>query len=264
MADLLPMMPSMTNAYVVWPELYTCLVDAARVTVSVMDMELTQTAELVDAKYNRPRKLYGGPEETIYFRREVRKSSFRKFGSDWSVSVSRAGDFFLYSWLDITLPSGKLNNNDPNKRLHWTHKVGLNMLKHVSLTFNNICAFSFDKISMDFWTNFTTPTSHPRTSNGTNPSAPTNATDAAAFGPTHLPSHGYNQYQYRLYHLRNESRAQLFQAKISGRIRTYYGFKGLIRILDRIWRYERLPNHSFRPRLTAQSNTQSVKDIAYQ
>ncbi len=62
--------------------------------------------------------LYGGCDATAYFVKKVRKSTWftivpvvlssngnASFGSQWSVNISRAGDYLVRSWLRVILPA---------------------------------------------------------------------------------------------------------------------------------------------------------------
>ena len=63
--------------------------------------------------------MYGGPDATAYFVRETRKATWftqipvvlsrasgqPAFNQEWSVSISRAGDYLLQSWLRLQLPA---------------------------------------------------------------------------------------------------------------------------------------------------------------
>ena len=62
--------------------------------------------------------MYGGPDATAYFVRDTRKSTWFTqvpvvlsrasgqcdFGSEWSVSISRAGDYLMSTWLRVCVP----------------------------------------------------------------------------------------------------------------------------------------------------------------
>ena len=79
------------------------------------------TSGFIDlATYDEQEKYtYGGSESIAYFVREVRKSTWftqvpvvlsrssgsAGFGQQWSVSISRAGDYLLHTWLRVVLPS---------------------------------------------------------------------------------------------------------------------------------------------------------------
>ena len=63
--------------------------------------------------------MYGGPDATAYFVRETRKATWftqvpvvlsraagnPAFGTEWSASISRAGDYLLQTWLRVTIPA---------------------------------------------------------------------------------------------------------------------------------------------------------------
>ena len=63
-------------------------------------------------------KIYGGDEAVTYFVRQHKKSTWftqvpvvltnasgsGDFGNQWSVTVSRAGDYLLQAWLEVVLP----------------------------------------------------------------------------------------------------------------------------------------------------------------
>ena len=84
------------------------------------------TSGFIDlATYDELEKyMYGGADATAYFVRETRKSTWftqvpvvlnRASGSpiwqEWSVTISRAGDYLLNTWLRLTIP--KVHNNSP-------------------------------------------------------------------------------------------------------------------------------------------------------
>ena len=64
------------------------------------------------------RYMYGGDNATAYFVRETRRSTWftqvpvvlsrasgtPNFDTDWSVTISRAGDYLLSTWLRLTTP----------------------------------------------------------------------------------------------------------------------------------------------------------------
>lgn len=122
--------------------------------------------------------MYGGNGATVYFVRDTRKATWftqvpvslsrssgtADFGQDWSVSISRAGDYLLQTWLRFTLPAVQLNSaNIPaqsatsNYRLRWTKNVGHNLIRECNITFNDLVAARFDSYHLDFWSAFTTP-----------------------------------------------------------------------------------------------------------
>jgi hypothetical protein len=119
--------------------------------------------------------LYGGPDATAYFVRETRKSTWftqvpvvlsraagsPAFGQEWSVAISRAGDYMLQTWLRLTTPSVTLNavnaagNNDG--RIRWTRNFMHNIIRECCITFNDLVAARFDNYHLDFWAAFTVP-----------------------------------------------------------------------------------------------------------
>ena len=118
--------------------------------------------------------MYGGENATAYFVRETRKSTWFTqvpvtlsrsagspgFGQEFSVNISRAGDYLLYTWLRFTLPSVTLsssNGNGVDGLLRWTRNVAHNLVRECVITFNDLGAARFDNFHLDFWSAFTTP-----------------------------------------------------------------------------------------------------------
>ena len=127
--------------------------------------------------------MYGGPDATAYFVRETRKSTWFTqvpvvlsrasgnpgFDTEWSVSISRAGDYLLAAWLRLTTPrvvpnpavfgpvSGTNPNANPNLRIRWTRNFMHNLVREACITFNDLVAARFDNYHLDFWTAFTVP-----------------------------------------------------------------------------------------------------------
>ena len=115
--------------------------------------------------------LYGGPDATAYFVRETRKSTWFTqvpvvlsraagnpgFGQDWSVSISRAGDYLLQSWLRVTTPEVNVPGADDDLRVRWTRNFMHNLVRECSITFNDLVAARFDSYQLDFWAAFTVP-----------------------------------------------------------------------------------------------------------
>lgn len=119
--------------------------------------------------------MYGGPTATAYFVRETRKATWFTqvpvvlsrssgvpgFDTEWSVSISRAGDYLLSTWLRLTTPkiepnfAGKANESD--LRIRWTRNFMHNILREACITFNDLVAARFDNYHLDFWTAFTVP-----------------------------------------------------------------------------------------------------------
>ena len=118
--------------------------------------------------------MYGGPDATAYFVRETRKATWftqvpvvlsrasgtPSFGSEWSVSISRAGDYLLQTWLRLTTPAITLaatNQYTTDGRLRWTRNLMHNLVRECCITFNDLVAARFDNYHLDFWTAFTVP-----------------------------------------------------------------------------------------------------------
>ena len=84
------------------------------------------TSGFIDlATYDEQEKyLYGGPDAIAYFVRETRKATWftivpvvlsrasgqPQFGQEWSVTISRAGDYLINTWLRVTIPSVTLKS----------------------------------------------------------------------------------------------------------------------------------------------------------
>lgn len=119
--------------------------------------------------------LYGGPHATAYFVRETRKSTWftqvpvvlsraagsPAFGQEWSVAISRAGDYMLQTWLRLTTPKVTLdlakNAAGAAGRIRWTRNLMHNMIRECCITFNDLVAARFDNYHLDFWSSFTVP-----------------------------------------------------------------------------------------------------------
>jgi hypothetical protein len=140
------------------------------------------TSGFIDlATYDEQEKYtYGGSESIAYFVREVRKSTWftqvpvvlsrssgsAGFGQQWSVSISRAGDYLLHTWLRVVLPSvtaatanstlGTASTNTASV-LRWTRNLMHNLIQECSITFNDLVAARFDNFHLDFWSAFTVP-----------------------------------------------------------------------------------------------------------
>ena len=130
------------------------------------------TSGFIDlATYDELEKyFYGGSNATAYFVRETRKATWftqvpvvlsrctgsADFGQDFSVAISRAGDYLLGCWLRVTLPSVTLAS-PTNKSLRWTRNFMHNLISECSITFNDLHAQHFDNYHLDFWSAFTVP-----------------------------------------------------------------------------------------------------------
>ena len=150
------------------------------------------TSGFIDlATYDEQEKyLYGGPDAVAYFVREIRKATWftqvpvclsarsgtPQFGQQWSVSISRAGDYLLYTWLRLTLNSvtaatanasfsvaptfsgANHSGAQPGARvIRWTRNLMHNLIQECAITFNDLVAARFDSYHLDFWTAFTVP-----------------------------------------------------------------------------------------------------------
>jgi hypothetical protein len=121
--------------------------------------------------------MYGGPDATAYFVRETRKSTWftqcpvslsrsngtPEFGSEFSCSISRAGDYLLGTWLHVVTPEVSLAlDQDAAKNslcIAWTPNFMHALVKECSISFNDLVAARFDGTHLDFWAAFTTPAS---------------------------------------------------------------------------------------------------------
>jgi len=118
--------------------------------------------------------MYGGPDATAYFVRETRKSTWftqvpvvltrasgqPAFDTEWSVSISRAGDYLLGTWLRLTTPTITPNATflaNSDLRIRWTRNFMHNIIRECCITFNDLVAARFDNYHLDFWTAFTVP-----------------------------------------------------------------------------------------------------------
>jgi len=136
------------------------------------------TSGFIDlATYDEIEKyLYGGaPDEvTAYFvKRTVKTTWFTQvpvvlsrsagtpaFAQEWSVNVSRAGDYLLYTWLRVQIPSVTLNAQNQfgaDGRLRWTPNLMHNLNREICITFNDLSAERIDHYFLDFWAAFTVP-----------------------------------------------------------------------------------------------------------
>lgn len=130
------------------------------------------TAGFIDlATYDELEKyMYGGADATAYFVRETRKATWftqvpvvlsrasgsPQFGSEWSVTISRAGDYLLQTWLRVTLPKVSVPDGATHT-LRWTKNLMHNLIRECAISFNDLVAARFDNYHLDFWTAFTVP-----------------------------------------------------------------------------------------------------------
>jgi hypothetical protein len=84
------------------------------------------------------------------------------FGNNWTVTVSRSGDYLQYAWLRVTIPSvafATTNSVDTggtttNGRLRWTKNLGHALIQKAELKFNDLVAQTFQGDFLDFWAAF--------------------------------------------------------------------------------------------------------------
>jgi hypothetical protein len=128
------------------------------------------TSGFIDlATYDELEKyMYGCGDAVAYFVRTTCKSTWftqvpvvlsnasgqPKFGQNWSVSISRAGDYLLQTWLRVGLKQVQAASG---VRLRWTRNLMHNLIKECCITFNDLVAARFDNIHLDFWSAFTVP-----------------------------------------------------------------------------------------------------------
>lgn len=135
------------------------------------------TSGFIDlATYDEQEKyLYGGPDAIAYFVRETRKSTWftivpvvlsrasgqPQFGQEWSVTISRAGDYLVNTWLRVTIPAVTVVNNaqgaGADASIRWTRNLMHNLVRECAITFNDLVAARFDNYHLDFWSAFTVP-----------------------------------------------------------------------------------------------------------
>jgi len=148
------------------------------------------TSGFIDlATYDELEKyMYGGLDATAYFVRWTRRATWftqvpvalsRASGTpgwnqDWSVTISRAGDYLLYTWLRVVIPgvtAAPISSKNPTVKtfadgttgtkiatlLSWTPNLLHNLVREAAITFNDLVAARFDSFQLDFWSAFTTP-----------------------------------------------------------------------------------------------------------
>lgn len=133
------------------------------------------TSGFIDlATYDEQEKyLYGGANSIAYFVREIAKATWftqvpvvlskasgtPQFNQEWAVQISRAGDYLLYAWLRVTIPSVSLCDSvcASGLRIRWTRNIMHNLLHYAQVTFNDLWAHKFDNYFLDFWAAFTVP-----------------------------------------------------------------------------------------------------------
>ena len=113
--------------------------------------------------------LYAGHTAVTYFIRQHKKSSWftqvpvqltanggtASFGQTWSVNISRAGDYLLQAWLEVTTPA--ISQAGLTGQNFWCKNFMHNLVSEASLTFNDLIAHKFDSVALDFWAAFNVP-----------------------------------------------------------------------------------------------------------
>lgn len=122
------------------------------------------------------RYMYGGPNSFTYFVRETHKATWFTtvpvvlsrgsgnpgFNQEWSVSISRAGDYLVHTWLRVIIPSVVLlatNTFGADGRIRWTKNFMHNLIREACISFNDLAVARFDNYHLDFWSAFTVPAS---------------------------------------------------------------------------------------------------------
>lgn len=133
------------------------------------------TSGFIDlATYDELEKyMYGSKDAVTYFVRDHRKSTWFTqvptvlarsggtpgFDQEWSANITRAGDYLLYTWIRLDLPSVTFNAASTASGLRWTKNLFHNLVREIAVTFNDLSAYRIDSYFLDFWTAFTTPAS---------------------------------------------------------------------------------------------------------
>lgn len=114
------------------------------------------------------RYLAGGQDSVAYFVRETTKctwftqipvsiartSGSPNFGQQWSVQMSRSGDYLLQTWLRATFPALQ-TTTVADQKLIWCHNPMHSLIREAAITFNDLVAMRFDNYFLDFYANFT-------------------------------------------------------------------------------------------------------------
>ena len=112
--------------------------------------------------------IYGGQDATAYFVRETRKSTWFStipvvlqpvsgtpdFDSEFSVSISRAGDYLLNTWIRLGIPTVSVAPSS-GLTVRWTKNFMHNLIQEASFTCNDLVVARFDNYHLDFWNAFT-------------------------------------------------------------------------------------------------------------
>lgn len=144
----------------------------SNVTAGYMDLA---TAWKMEAEYlyaaTPISKQYNHPCGMTYFVRDIKRatwfthipvalrtsSGLPAFGQEFSVTISRLGEYLLKTWLSVTFPAVTLlstNQYGTNGRLRWCRKLMHNLIEDCNITFNEQQVARFDNYILDFLTQF--------------------------------------------------------------------------------------------------------------
>lgn len=119
--------------------------------------------------------LYKGNRAVSYLVRRIQKSTWftvvpvilskcsgqAQFAQQWSVNISRAGDYLLRAFLRVTLPEVYLNASGnrfgANGSIRWCRNFMHSLIREATISFNDLIAMRFDNYYLDFWSQFTIP-----------------------------------------------------------------------------------------------------------
>jgi hypothetical protein len=134
------------------------------------------TSGFVDlATYDEIEKyMYGGPTAAARFVRKVTKSTWftqvpapltiqggnPNFGQSFVTKITRGGDYLLYCWLRLTIPSVQATSGTlfgPYTRIRWTRNLMHNLIANAQFEANSLALHQFDNYFLDFWAAFMVP-----------------------------------------------------------------------------------------------------------
>lgn len=79
------------------------------------------------------------------------------FNTEFSFSVSRAGDYLLHSWLRVTIPAINVSSSATDCYVAWTPLLMHALVNNVSINFNDLAAHRLTNFDLDFISAFSTP-----------------------------------------------------------------------------------------------------------
>lgn len=112
---------------------------------------------------------YANVGAVSYFNRQTKRSTWftqipcilsrcsgnTDFGGEFSVVISRSGDYLLHTWLRVTLPAVSLKSSISDKKIRWTRNLMHNLICEASVTFNDMKAASLSNYFLDMYMAFT-------------------------------------------------------------------------------------------------------------